>query len=427
MQNSGVIRANGGFGAFIFNDGPNPNQGAGGNGGLVVFSGPNNPSSTGTVVTYGGFEGGAGGTRGRLGSIVAPDPATSTNTLIGVWRKTQPVELLTHAENLILLTKNGGNAPVSANVFDRLLQATIRSVGDPAGASGQARAEVISKNTGTSAYVFRNLILSSSRDNLALNMTHTWNSFGGPGELIFPSPLSMGEGFSTLNTLTIANDGLISTQELFGGTGDASYQPTNFWLIGRNSNSLGGGRISLLANGNINNLNIFGTTGMASGGSVNIATQGSFVNSANLTTTGSALHGGSIMVKAGNDIVWDNALYYAIPLMSSNGGLLGGTIRLLPMRDFSYPAAVYVTSINANGSLHGGVININAGRDSFITNVEFGSMITRPTLTANCTSSISGRGGFIHINAGNTNSHDDARIEANGGLEAGTVLFTTGN
>ena len=95
------------------------------------------------------------------------------------------------------------------------------------------------------------------------------------------------------------------------------------------------------------------------------------------------------------------------------------------MRDFKYLGGVYVTSINANGSRQGGMININAGRDSLITNGDFGSTITQPTLTANGTSSTLGRGGFIHINAGNNNVHSNASFQATGGLVNGTVLFTT--
>jgi hypothetical protein len=434
ISNTGGIYADGALGG----NGSNP--GRGGNGGLMVFSGNNNPTGNGSLDVI-ARPGGNNNLNlgGKSGTLVSPNPGTLGQTQAyfqqgyvngqlartGATQQTQPVELLTHAENLMMLTKNGGSISVAENLFDRLLQARIRSVPDPTGSLGQAQTEVIHKNTITSfPYVYRNLTLGSSRDNLALDMSHPWNSSGGPGELIFPSPLSMGEGFSTLNTLSVINDGSISTQYLFGGAGDASYMPTNYWVIGRNTIPFGGGRLSVLANGNVDNLNLFGTTGLVSGGSVNIAAQGTLINRANLTTTGN-VHGGSIMVKAGSDIVMDNAPYYAIPGISSNGGLLGGTIRLLPMRDFRYLGGVYVTSINANGNLQGGVINVNADRDSLITNGDFGFPETQPTLTANGTSSTLGRGGFIHINAGNNNVHSNASFQATGGLANGTVLFTT--
>jgi hypothetical protein len=434
MNNTGGIYADGALGG----NGSNP--GRGGNGGLIVFSGDNNPTGNGSIDVI-ARPGGNNNLNlgGKSGTIVSSNPGTLGQSQAyfqqgyvngqlvrtSATQQTQPVELLTHAENLMLLTKNGGDINVSQNLFDRLLQARIRSVTDPTGSLGQAKTEVINKNTASSPYVYRNLILGSSRDNLAMDMTHPWDNDGGMGngELVFPSPLSMGEGFSTLNTLSIANDGAVSTQYLqYAGGGDTPYKPTNFWLIGRNSNPLGGGRLSALVNGNMDNLNVFGTTGAASGGSVNIATQGRLLNSASLTTSGGALHGGSIMLKSGNDIVWDNQIYYGLPTMSANGGLMGGTIRILPARDFNYQGAVYVTSINADGSLQGGMINVNAGRDSIITNSDFGS---QPTLTANGTSSTLGRGGFIHINAGNNNVHSDASFQATGGLANGTVLFTT--
>lgn len=434
MTNTGGIYGDGALGG----NGSNP--GHGGNGGLIVLSGDSNPTGNGSMDVI-ARPGGNNNLNlgGQSGTIVSPNPTTLGQTQVyfqqgyvngqlvrtRATEQTQPVELLTHAENLILLTKNGGSTPISENLFSRLLQAHIRSVTDPTGSLGQAQTEVISKNTASSDYVFRNLILGSSRNNLALALSNPYH-YGFPGEqpnLTFPSALSLGQGFSTLNTLSIVNKGAVSTQVLPGPYDDSSYGPTDFWLIGRNSNSLAGGRISLLASDTVNNLNVFGTTGVASGGSVDIATQGSFINSANLMA-GSALHGGSILVKAGNDIVSDNTPYYALPTMTSNGGLLGGTIRLLPLRDFNYTSGVYATSISANGSLQGGDININAGRNSIISGSDFG---TTPSvlLTANGTSPTLGRGGFIHVNAGNSNIHT-AAFQATGGVADGTILFTVG-
>ncbi len=434
MTNSGGIYADGALGG----NGSNP--GHGGNGGLVVLSGNSNPTGNGSIDVI-ARPGGNNNLNlgGKAGTIVAPNPGTLGQTQVyfqqgyvngqlvrtSATQQTQPVELLTHAENLILLTKNGGNINVSDNLFTRLLQARIRSVTDPTGSLGQAQADVISKNTASSPYVYRNLILGSSRDNLALDLSHPSDNDGGFGdyELVFPSPLSMGEGFSTLNTLNIVNDGSVSTLYLsYGGGGDTPYKPTDFWLIGRNSNGLGGGRISLFANGNVNNLNIFGTTGTASGGSVNIAALGTLDNGARLSTE-SPLHGGNIILKASNDIINNEQIYYTVGTMSANGGLMGGTIQIYPLHDFNYEAGVFQTVIEANGALQGGVINIRAGHNSVIDDIHgFGP---NNRLAANGTSSTLGRGGFIHINAGNSNVHD-APITASGGLEDGTVLFTVG-
>jgi hypothetical protein len=435
MSNTGGIYADGALG------GSSTDPGRGGNGGLMVFSGNGNPTGNGSLDVI-ARPGGNNNLNlgGMSGTIVSPNPGTLGQTQVyfqqgyvdgqlvrtKATQQTQPVELLTHAENLILLTKNGGNVAVSENLFDRLQQARIRSVSDPTGSLGQAKTEVIIKNTASAPYVYRNLILGSSRDNLALDMTHPYRipSQGAPGELVFPSALSMDKGFSTLNTLSIINDGNVSTQFLPGAFGESPYQPTDFWLIGRNSNPLAGGRISLLANGDVNNLNVFGTAGRASGGSVNIAAQGSFVNSANLTTTSGALHGGSIMAKAGNDVVNNEEIYYNFGKIASNGGIMGGTIRLLPLRDFEYRSMNTLSSIKADGSLQGGIININVGHDSIINKGPFGSSPPPPTLTANGTSSTLGHGGFMHINAGNHNVHDGV-FQATGGLVNGTILFTT--
>jgi len=73
ITNNGVIRGTGGSSEL----------GRGGDGANVIFVGAT-PSGNGSVVTFGGF----GDTNGSLGTITAPDPASSTNTLIGIWKKT---------------------------------------------------------------------------------------------------------------------------------------------------------------------------------------------------------------------------------------------------------------------------------------------------------------------------------------------------
>lgn len=430
MNNAGVIRGHGGAGAM---KPAVPTQyGRNGAGGLAVFSGTQNLSGNGLVSVLGAPSQASESPAGKLGTIVAPDPATSTNTLIGIWRKTQPVELLTHAENLIFLTKNGGSTPISANVFDRLLQASIRSVGDPSGALGQARAEVISKNTGSSAYVFRNLILSSNRDGLEMALSHPYKQElpGVEGaELILPSPLSNGQGFTTLNTLSVINDGPVSTQNFPGPNDDFPSTPIDMWLISRNSNSLGGGRISILANGDISNSNVLGTVGVASGGSVNIATKGTFFNGGGqygfggLLSTSGNVHGGSIMAKAGQDIVHNFIHPFSRSSLTANGDMMGGTIRLLAQRDFSYVRTLNDARITANGSLQGGNIEINAGNNS---NIALNSSDNFIAIQANGTSPTLGRGGYIHIHGQNDNTVNGI-VEATGGLEYGTVSFTTGN
>jgi hypothetical protein len=421
MLNTAAIRAMGGNGGFSFNNGGN-----GGHGGLVVFSGENNAVSTGIVATFGGEPGAHGegflpGCYGKLGTIVTPNPTTASNQLFGVWRTTQAAELLTHAENLLLLTRNGGSGTPAVNLFDRMLAAQKRSVLDPTGSLGNAQAEIISKNSPGSAYQFRNLILSSTRDALALNMTHPYRveAPGAPGELIFPSPLSNGEAFTGLNTLNILNNGSVTTQFLPGMYNDSSYEPTNFWVIGRNSNPMGGSRISALTTGSFMNLNRLGTTGQLSGGSIHIAADGDIINSAQMST-GSNLHGGSILLKAGNDVVNDEQIYYAVGEIHANGGSTGGRIGIFAQNNFQYIPGIYDTAIEANGSLQGGIIEVNAGNNNVVQPSSIADAI--PVIRANGTSPTLGRGGFVSIKAGNANIHN-AVIEATGGLEDGTVVI----
>lgn len=77
INNTGIIRANGGTAI----------NSPSGNGGSITFLGAN-PMGEGTVTVFGGDVGG-NGPHGALGTITAPDPVQSTNTLMGVWKKSQ--------------------------------------------------------------------------------------------------------------------------------------------------------------------------------------------------------------------------------------------------------------------------------------------------------------------------------------------------
>lgn len=155
MLNDGVISAKGGAGAALANNlflG-----GDGGQGGLVVFSGHSNLSGNGAVVTFGG-PGGSGGVQGVLGTVVAPYPATSTNTIMGVWRKTQPGEMLTHGSNLLLLTLSQQSHTPFENLNTLMMGAQIRSVDDSANLLGNARNEVLAKGVPGSVRSYWNQI-----------------------------------------------------------------------------------------------------------------------------------------------------------------------------------------------------------------------------------------------------------------------------
>lgn len=462
MSNTGGMYADGGLGGSA----NTPSHG--GNGGLVMLSGNTNPTGNGSVDVLGR----SGGNNnfslgGSSGYIISPNPGTLGNGQVYFQQgyqsgqlvsnratlQTQPVELLTHHENLILFTKNSGTRPVSVNLFDRMLQATYRSLQDPTGGSGQTRLEIIGKNSeenkdkNNADYVYRNLVLASSRDGLSLSLQHPLNAESFPGgvdySLLFPSPLSNGRAFSTLNTLTLANDGSVSTQRVPGPYADDGDQLTDFWLIGHNLNNygvgrnFGGGRISVLANGDLTNQDFFGTVGVASGGSVNIALSGNLFNGAGgqgrIITSSPAvpdaypMHGGSIIVKTGQNIMQNTGNFYNGATFQSNGKLSGGTVQLTSKQDFVYGDSLNLATLNANGGLQGGVFQITA--DGNIRK-DFGIIGGNVGIFANGTSA-QGRGGFIQLDGHTVNLPVDngapmqIPIQANGPAGNGTVLVTT--
>lgn len=447
MTNTGNIYADGALGG----NGADP--GLGGNGGLIVFSGDNNPTGNGSIDVIAR----PGGNNnlflgGKSGTIVSPNPGTLGQAQVyfqqgyvngqlvrtRATQQTQPVELLTHSENVIMLTKNGGNINVSENLFERLNQARIRSVEDPTGSLGQARTEVINKNTATSAYVYRNLILGSSRDGenrdgLALDISHP-NQIP-PGQtypqLILPSPLSRGLGFSTLNTLSIVarkvQNGPYQTSNV--GTDDVYFK---LWQLGKNANA--GGRISILGT-YVVPLDYMTTNGKDSGGSINMASTnlssvtngGSFGENGFVMTNGT-LHSGSIMVKATERITNEDIPFTQSSgsVFSSSGGLMGGTIRMIATEDIRSGSGktfgefrTGTPSILANGIGQGGVIDASAGESVKIT----GNVLANAS---------QGNGGYIRLHGDNSvyiapQREYLGKVEANGSINGGQIVLTAGD
>ncbi len=386
---------------------------------------------------------------GKAGNIISPNPQGLGSTQVYYQQgyingqlvrnhttlQTQTVELLTHHDNLIMLTRDVGRTFVVDNVFQRMLQASMRSVEDPTGSLGQARTEVINKNTGSSSYVYHNLILGSNRRFQALTLDHPyWDPYipEAPPEIVLPSPLSKDQAFTTLNTLTILNDGNVSTQYLHGREIDESATISNVWWVGRNSNGLGGGRLSLISNGSLINQNLLGTTGVTSGGSINIATFGNINNTVggmiiagNLFTPKSTLlHGGSIILKTQyGDIShgWD-VQSYDQAVTRANGKLMGGTIRMKAGQDFLYGGWLGFDDISAQGGLQGGIIKIKAAHD---IPTPAGGLLQG--LLADGLSPIQGRGGYIILHANNKNHFPHELTSVTGGLVNGTTRITEGN
>lgn len=152
MANPGVIRASGSQGT----------DGSGGNGGLTVFNSLNNPTGSGVVTNFAGLSSTASN-HGQSGSIVIPNALTATNTLVGIWRKTQPVEVLVHGENIIMLQSK---TSVNLNTLWSYIQSgRIRSTRDQVGeaglsATGPATAEILDKYNGPSGNLLSNFTFS---------------------------------------------------------------------------------------------------------------------------------------------------------------------------------------------------------------------------------------------------------------------------
>jgi hypothetical protein len=339
MQNSGVIKATGGQGAPLLGESPVGN-GNGGNGGLVVFSGLANPSLNGTVVTYGGPPGGPGGSYGQLGSVVAPNPATSTNTLIGVWRNTQPIELLSHNENILLLINRKANPFLHApdgypfDLPDYLssytYNAQLRSVQDQAGEapgqlSGTAMNEFLSKlqQTGDSPsgnYLYRNMVFANSTDQHVYFYPSAFNRG------VYPFSTSLAP-FNTLTLLSAGNiDGGTHLQTFGNGPGGGHFSSISPYLLG-----------DVYVNGGIG------------GGSVHIATTDQAIVTAQ--SQNSTLHGGSDIIKTPGRI---SILGYA----QFSGGLAGGNQQLLAGTVVSNGSGFGGLPLTADGGTFGGSILI---------------------------------------------------------------------
>lgn len=132
-QNNAVIRANGGHGRIAGT--PTGIRGRGGDGGIVLFNGEN-PTGTGIAAAQPGLGGPSylgvlDGPAGRAGSIILANPATTSNQLLGIWRRSNPIELISHGRNLLLLT--GPGRPATGSAQDWAAMAPLRTVKAQAG------------------------------------------------------------------------------------------------------------------------------------------------------------------------------------------------------------------------------------------------------------------------------------------------------
>ena len=417
MINSGVIQAIGGVGGAGGSAPTVGTGGTGGQGGLIVLSGNANPIGGGYLDANGGWGGSGlvGGNGGLAGTIVAPVPnqlshgqiafqsdggkgaslGQSTPSPIGQTRPLNQItaenELLTHGENLILLTRNEGGLR-KFTLRDRAESAKIRSVLDPKGL-GVASREIAAKEAPGTTLPYRNLIIGSSANDLSLVLNR---------EPVFITPDSE-VNLYRLNTLTVLNNGY--TTNTFGwSVGDLTHQT--------------GGRISILATGDIENGTGFNTSGRLSGGSINLASKTNISNYDVLGTSnpndGTGVHGGSLMLNARQSLF--NAGFRTI---STSGGMIGGTQRFNANGDFLNLGDFYSIAYNtAPGTpITGGNIHVRAG-----TVYQGGSDDYNPVFVqANAMSNNQGYGGYVSIHA-QTVDNTLSQIEANGSQQNGTVI-----
>jgi len=351
MQNTGVVLANGGSGAYDF--GMNGN---GGNGGLVVLSGSANAGGTGYIVTQGGASGtpagsiNSTGSAGKLGSIVTPNPVTATNFLIGNWRTTEPLELLTHNENLILLgnqlPNNGTISPseLRDDFSAWLRSARIRSVTDARGEIGDERGPALDEfysKIDPNGFPYRNFIFANSLTGLTVPFD--------PSKIMRNQSVqrTFAPFYNTMTALTTGN----MTLGQFWPTPDQPFQFGNGGLVG--------GRFSAISNNFPQGYQLY-LNGGITGGGINIAAAGQLQTGSflapgftkNFSADGN-FHGGSMIFKAGQDL---GSLETGRAVLTANGGVSGGTVQLISQNQLSN-----FGSMQVNGNLIGGSALLQAG------------------------------------------------------------------
>jgi len=427
MNNQGGIVAKGGIGAHgAIVGGGSVAQGLagdGGRGGLVVFSGDENPVGGGQVNVNGG-RGGAGmlkdGLGGHAGTIVSVNPATlaitqsasqydggDSATALGTVRplteQTAQDEILTHAENLVLLRRNSDAADRPITLFGSLAfgdngslfspDSKIRSVNDPMG-TGNALTLVLAKDP-SSDYPYRNYVVGSSADNLPVNIN--------------AAEQAEWQGINNLASLTVANDGITFF----------SASPGSLEL-----NAYGGSHASMLATaGVLNGEGGLNLGGYLAGGTLNIASGESIFLNAPISSsvrTGIGVvgfHAGGITLKAVNDIQNFARL-----------GIFTGT----PLIGMTHHYQAGNNFINANridsdagfGSLptptHGGVISIQAA--NIISNLS--DAFPDAAITANG-KSLQGYGGLVNLKAAGFDIPSNDSIQAGGTVQNGTIMMQT--
>lgn len=381
LSNSGTVSVTGGVGGFgghantfdtEFANASNPNPhanavavagngAAGGQGGLVVFSGNGNPTGNGAILADGGQGGrggnawadshaasnvgtptalstataGSGGNGGAAGTIVAPNSATFTSgqnvtaraggaggqgrmafRFVTTQNATQVVNMGATEATTGTATVGGNSAILQTrrneyirNQETAILFGQAGGLGTTSSTLSGRLSDAIFRTVGNPNGVTgnNNLADAETSSNFVIASTNA-NSLTNDLVNSNVNPL-----FFDLNTLTILNNGNLINNTLW--TPGVHVIGAGFHDI---SFSLGGGHISWVVNGNVTNNQIVITRGLRTGGSTHVAATQDIVNNNDFINVGpnkallsgfamsgplyTSSHAGSLIMKAGRDI-----------------------------------------------------------------------------------------------------------------------------
>lgn len=378
LHSDGVIRAIGGNG-----------QNVSGNGGLVVFGSGVNPTGDGVVVTYGGFT----GQRGALGTVVASDPLTVSNPLIGIWQRTRPNEVLTHAENLIFLNSALPNSTITdGSLSNWLANSRVRSIFDPAG-EGRGVNDLLAKlgiTRGNSPdfmnrpyFDFNLAVNSSDLSNLSLSNHFSLQDGGGT---------SHNASLDSFYTATLNTNGALSIADRIE-LGNRNTAGAPYSLAGRFSSI--GDSFSQLNDGSLLTL-----AGNPDGGTIHIAVNDSIVKSSSVVSFG---NGASLIFKAGDNII--NNLGGSL---GAQGGNIGGMMQLFAAQDIQN-----LGSINLGAPIRAGIVTAKAD-GQIVSSAD-------PVQPNNRINALGDYGGFVKLEASTVNH--PAPINVSGSVQDGQVVI----
>ncbi len=404
-----------------------------GEGGLVVAP---NPGAFGSTQAYEGFGGASGPSGEASATATAANWPDTWETRAIAYANSNGVEQTNTNSNSAIASvdpqvgadTSGGNNPIDetqgneAIINDGNLILLSRTYGEGSGSelSLHERLDNATRricNSGDYKYLSH----ETSLDEL---ITGNLVVYGGSNtDLVLDSGnLDLGDladGMPQLNTLTVLNNGFLEND--------------GFWLLGASAGfsggyflntNPGGGHLSWIANGSLDNYGDVVATGLYSGGSVNLSARENLSNDGTIlqiplmnfnTSSGSSIvdyfftqrfsHGGSIILKAGYDL-YNGGTLLGFGLLNTQ---VGNSISMFAGNDIANYSVIasIANSFDAGERDYysapdaiGGVIISKAGHD----NKNFGSygaMGIASSYSLEDRPAPIGEGGYIHLQGGN--------------------------